>query len=263
MTNILDDIVSHKLKEIELSKEKYSLDYLHEMIKKRKSALNLAGSLMGNFVRVIAEVKQHSPSKGLLIENFNPLKLAEIYHNNGAAAISVLTDQKYFKGTLNDMLLVSEYVNEFSLPIIRKDFILDPYQVYEARAYGADAILLIVSILDINELTDLLNLAKKFWMQCVVEVHNENELDIALRAGAEIIGINNRDLTSFATDISTTFQLAKLIPENKIIISESGIKTKDDITKLKSVGVNAVLVGESLVTSKNPANKLRELSCQE
>lgn len=261
MTNILDEIVAHKLKELELVKPKNSLEFLNKIIKKKNVPLNLAGSLMGDSVRVIAEIKQHSPSKGLLTNKFNPLELSKIYYENGAAAISVLTDQKYFKGSLDDMSVVSGFVNKFSIPVLRKDFILDPYQVYEARAYGADAILLIVSVLGFKKLNDLLNLANKFWMQCVVEVHNENELDIALQAGAEIIGINNRDLTSFTTDMNTTFRLSKLIPSNKIIISESGIKSKNDINRLKEAGVNAVLVGESLITSIDPASKLRELSC--
>ena len=262
MTNILDEIVSHKLNEIEFVKSKTSLESLNEMINEQNIPLNLAGSLMGNSVRVIAEIKQHSPTKGLLIEKFNPLELSKIYSENGAAAISVLTDKKYFKGSLSDMLIVSRFANKFSIPVIRKDFILDSYQVYEARAYGADAILLIVSVLNFETLCNLLKLANKFWMQCIVEVHNEAELDIALQSGAEIIGINNRDLNSFTTDINTTFRLAKLIPSKKIIVSESGIKSREDIDKLKDAGVHAVLVGESLVTSKNPANKLRKLLCQ-
>jgi len=262
MPNILDEIVSNKLKEIEMIKKKNSLEFLDKMIKKKNIPLNLAGSLMGDSVRVIAEIKQNSPSKGLLTNNFDPLELSKIYCENGAAAISVLTDQKYFKGSLDHMSAVSGFVNKFSIPVLRKDFILDPYQIYEARAYGADSILLIVSVLGFKKLNDLLILANKLWLQCIVEVHDENELDIALQAGAEIIGINNRDLTSFITNMDTTYRLAKLIPNNKIIISESGIKTKDDINKLKEVGVDAVLVGESLITSNNTAKKLRELVCQ-
>ena len=213
---------------------------------------------MGDEVRIIGEVKKASPSKGILRANFNPVSLATTYANNGAAAVSVLTDI-HFEGTLDHMQEVKKALLPIGVPVLRKDFIFDPYQVYQARAYGADAILLIASLLTAESISELLELANKFWIQCLVEIHNENDLKRSLDAGAEIIGINNRNLNTFETDISATKRLVPHIPSGKIVVSESGIHNQKDIYELKKLRVNAALVGEALVTAKDVAAKVREL----
>jgi indole-3-glycerol phosphate synthase len=181
------------------------------------------------------------------------------YADNGAAAISVLTNKKYFDGSIEDMVDVINLVSSYRIPVLRKEFIVDQYQIYESRAYGADAILLIVSILGLKQLGEMLSLASSLWLQCLVEVHTEEELEIALCAGAEIIGVNNRDLKTMTTSLATTEKLAPLIPRDKIIVSESGINSYVDIERVKNAGANAVLVGESLVTSTDPGVSLSGL----
>ena len=213
---------------------------------------------MGDGVRIIGEVKKASPSKGVLRSNYDPVALATTYANNGAAAVSVLTDV-HFKGTLDHMHEVKKALLPIGIPVLRKDFIFDPYQVYQARAYGADAFLLIASLLTSESIGELLALAHEFWMQCLVEIHNEDDLKKALDAGAEIIGVNNRNLNTFETDISATQRLVPLIPHGKIVVSESGIRNKEDMYELKKLRVNAALVGEALVTAKDVAAKVREL----
>ena len=258
MATILDRIVLAKQQELERCKRDVPLEALEERIASQPAALNFSGALMGDRVRLIAEVKRASPSKGILRSDFDPVALADTYAKNGAAAISVLTDA-HFEGTLAHMKVVKEAVAPMGVPVLRKDFIFDPYQVYEARAYGADAILLIVSLLTSRGIGEYLNLAQRFWMQCLVEVHTQEELRSALNAGVEIIGINNRDLNTFDTDLSVTERLAPLIPGGKIIVSESGINTREDIQKLKRLRVHAALVGEALITAPDTAAKVREL----
>lgn len=259
MTTILDDIVAEKLGELERQKADLPLDSLEAKIATQPPPLNLSGVLLGDRVRLIGEVKKSSPSRGLLRPDFDPVDLARTYVENGAAAISVLTDPR-FEGTLDHLVAVKQTVMASGTPVLRKDFIFDPYQVYEARAHGADAILLIVSILTPQELADLLALSRNFWMQCLVEVHTSEELEIALDAGAEIIGINNRDLRTFRTDLAVTQELAPLVPRGKIIVGESGISSGQDVLKLGKLGVHAVLVGEALVTSSDVGAKVRELA---
>ena len=258
MPNILDKIIFAKQQELIKSKVQFPLEELKECITVKPVPLNFSGALMGDAVRIIGEVKKASPSKGILRSNFDPVDLAATYANNGAAAVSVLTDI-HFEGTLNHMQEVKKALLPISVPVLRKDFIFDPYQVYEARAYGADAILLIASLLTSESISQLLALAHEFWIQCLVEIHNENDLKKALDAGAEIIGINNRNLNTFETDISATEQLVPHIPSGKIVVSESGIHNPKDIYELKKLRVNAALVGEALVTSKDVAAKVREL----
>ena len=189
------------------------------------------------------------------------MRLAAIYAGNGAAAISVLTDVR-FQGELEHLAQIKKTGASQRLPVLRKDFIFDPYQVYEARSVGADALLLIVAVLSPQELKELLEVTHSLWMQCLVEVHDEEELETALAAGAEIIGINNRDLRTFTTDLAVTRRLAPLIPKGKLVVSESGIHNSDDLRQLARDRVNAVLVGEALVTANDVAEKVRELTGQ-
>jgi indole-3-glycerol phosphate synthase len=208
-------------------------------------------------VRVIAELKKASPSRGVLAADFDPLALARIYATHGAAAISVLTDEKYFKGSLATLTAVREVVD---VPLLRKDFTIDEYQVWEARAAGADAVLLIVSILDDPQLGDLLAAAKGLGLGALVEVHTAGELDRALAAGARVIGINNRDLRTFETRIETTLALLPAIPPGPTVVSESGFFTGADVRRVVAAGAHAVLVGEALVRAADPAATLRELT---
>jgi indole-3-glycerol phosphate synthase len=228
-------------------------------------------------VALIAEVKKASPSKGVLVENFDPLALARTYAENGAAAISVLTDVRFFQGSLKYMQGIRALgdggwgmgdgkvppspILYPPSPVLRKDFILDPYQVYEARAYGADALLLIVAALDDTTLAELLALTHELGMQALVEVHDEAELDRALALGAALVGVNNRDLHTFVTSLETTMRLAARLPADKrpLLISESGIATAADVALVREWGVDAVLVGEALVTAPDVAGRVREL----
>ena len=261
MPNILDKIVAAKREELARQKGAIPLADLEERIACQAASLDLAGVLRGGGVRLIAEVKKASPSRGLLCPDFDPVRLAGIYASNGAAAISVLTDPR-FEGEPDHLAQIKESGVSQRLPVLRKDFIFDPYQVYEARAMGADALLLIVAILTPQQIRELLHLALRFWMQCLVEVHDRQELQIALDAGAEIIGINNRDLRTFKTDLRVTEQLAPLVPRGKIIVSESGINQRNDLVRLKDMGVNAALVGEALVTAPDTGAKVREMTGQ-
>jgi indole-3-glycerol phosphate synthase len=259
--DILKKIVANKRREVEQLKLDHPLQELRQRIESEghPSPLNLAGALMGDDVRVIAEVKKASPSKGLLRQDFDPATLAKTYAENGAAAVSVLTDADFFQGSISHIEEVRRGLGEHRLPILRKEFIVDPYQVYEARAYGADAILLIVSVLTPAELGDLMSLAGDLWLQCLVEVHDEDEVRIALDAGAEIVGINNRNLHTFVTDLSVTERLAPLVPPGMIVVSESGIDSRDDVIRVGRAGAHAVLVGEALVTAADPGERLRGL----
>ena len=259
MTTILESIVEQKRSEVEAQKRAVPLEALEERIARQSIPANLSGALMGDRVRLIAEIKRASPSRGLLCPDFNPVRLASIYADNGAAAISVLTDPR-FQGTLEHIEQVKTAVLSRNVPVLRKDFIFDPYQVYEAKAYGADALLLIAAILSPQELKELLALSQHFWLQCLVEVHSEEELEAALQAGAEIIGINNRDLHTFHTDISMTERLAPSVPQGKILVSESGINSQEHMVKLSRLGVHAALVGEALLTAPDMAAKVRELA---
>lgn len=259
MASILDEIVAAK--RLELEAQKILVPQMELEVASQTRPLNLSGALLSGGVRLIAEVKKASPSRGLLSPDFDPVKLADIYVSNGAAAVSCLTDPR-FQGEMKHLAQIKHVGASKRAPVLRKDFILDPYQIYEARAAGADGILLIVAILAPDQLKALLETAHGLWMQCLVEIHNENELETAVDAGAEIIGINNRDLHTFTTDLGVTERLAPLVPRGKVIVSESGIFTRDDLRRLDRVGVNSVLVGEALVTAPDVAAKVRELSGQ-
>lgn len=253
----LDHIVAQKLDELEQRQEIAPLSALELAIKKRPLPLDLAAALRGDSLRLIAEVKRASPSVGVLCPNLDPVKLASTYAQCGAAAISILTEARYFGGSREDLEAVRHALP--IIPLLRKDFILKPYQIFESRAWGADAVLLIVAILDDTRLKELLFLSHDLGMQCLVEVHNEDELKRALVCKAEIIGINNRDLDTMTLDLNVTRRLRPLIPSDRLVVSESGIKGRGDIRKLKEWRVNAVLVGEALVTAKDVAAKIEEL----
>ncbi len=253
---MLDKIIAQKKEEVEHRKKTVPLSYLQERIAQQKPAIDLALALKGNHIRLIAEVKQASPSRGILSPNFNPAQLAQTYAEGGAAAISILTEANYFMGNLEHLATIRKAVG---LPLLRKDFVFDPYQVYESRAYGADALLLIVAILSQQQLKELTALSHSLGLSCLVEVHNEGEVERAMLSEVEIIGINNRDLNTFAVDINTTCRLRPLIPREKIVVSESGIKSRKDVEKLKKWGIDAMLVGETLVTARDVLVKMKEL----
>ena len=261
MPSILDKIVAAKREELADAIQSAPLAAIQRQAAEQPRPLNLSGALSGGGIRLIAEVKKASPSRGLLSPDFDPVRLAGTYVANGAAAVSCLTDPR-FQGELAHLSAIKQSGASAHAPVLRKDFIFDPYQVYEARAAGADGILLIVAILEPQLLKELLEIAQSLGMQCLVEVHDESELETSVEAGAEIIGINNRDLHTFTTDLAVTQRLAPLVPSGKVIVSESGIFTRDDLRLLAPVGVNAVLVGEALVTAPDVGAKVRELSGQ-
>jgi indole-3-glycerol phosphate synthase len=254
---ILDDIVADKIPEIETRKRELPIEELKKQIQEQSPALDFSSALTGDRINLIAEVKKASPSKGIIREDFNPVDIARTYSSNGAAAISVLTDEKYFMGSLDYLKDIRKNLDK-PVPLLRKDFILDEYQVYEARAAGADAILLIVSILKTEKLADLMGLSHQLGMKCLVETHDEFECEVAVNSGAKIIGINNRDLKTFSVDIETTGWIRKLIPADRIVVSESGIRNRSDIERLKNWNVDAVLIGESLMASEDIAAAMKE-----
>jgi len=207
-------------------------------------------------ISLIAEIKFASPSAGLIREKVDPISIGRIYQDAGAAAISLLTDKRFFQGDLENLPRLKEAI---SLPILRKDFIIDAVQVREAFFYGADAVLLIARILSQQQLAEYIDLCRELGMAPLTEVHSRDDLEKAVACGAEIIGINNRDLDSFNVDIQTTFKLAPLVPNNCILVSESGITEKGDIGALQTTGIQAVLVGSALMRSEDPAKKTKEI----
>jgi len=281
--SFLARILEHKRTEVARQSAKVPLAQLQAKMVAAPAARDFAAALRrADRATLIAEVKKASPSKGVLVEQFDPLALAHVYAENGAAAISVLTDGRFFQGSLKYLEGIRTQVTGYRLqvtgdaeqdtkpyslssvpcPLLRKDFILDPYQVYEARAYGADALLLIVAALDDASLAALLALTHELGMQALVEVHDEAELERALAAGATIVGVNNRDLHTFVTRLETTERLAARLPSHNrpLLISESGIATVADVACVRAWGVDAVLVGEALVTAPDIAARVRELA---
>ncbi|MDD4923527.1 MAG: indole-3-glycerol phosphate synthase TrpC [Dehalococcoidales bacterium] len=256
---ILDEIVAGTKKDLEDTKRSLPLNKLNEMAFDQPPAKSLSQALSGDRIKLITEVKKASPSKGVICKNFNPVTIAQTYAANGAAAISVLTEPKYFQGSLDYLKEIKEVFGENSPPLLRKDFICDPYQIFQARACGADCLLLIAAILSPTNMEYLLDLSRDLGMDCLVEVHDEKELEIVLASDAGIIGINNRDLRTFKTDINVTKRLKKLIPDDRIVVSESGIGSKEDIIELQSCGVSNFLVGEALTASPDIAAKMRQL----
>jgi len=255
---ILDRIVADNLEELESRKRSFPLKEWQRVALEQPLPLDFVSALHGNHIKLIAEVKKASPSKGIIRPDFNPVEIAQTYAGNGAAAISVLTEAKYFQGSLDHLRDIRRALGN-RLPLLRKDFLCDPYQVYESRAYGADSLLLIVAILTPDKLEELFGLSHELGMSCLVEVHNEAELEIALNSGAKVIGINNRDLSTFDVDLTITKRLRPLIPQDRIVVSESGIKDHSDMEKMKRWGVDAVLIGESLLSASDITAKMKEL----
>jgi indole-3-glycerol phosphate synthase len=254
---ILDEIVAYKKKE--LLETKRGISFADQKMRAADAGPTRGfGKALaaGAGIRLIAEVKKASPSKGVIREDFDPVKIAGIYEESGAACLSVLTEKNYFQGDLAYLGAIRKTVG---LPLLRKDFIVDEYQIFEARAAGADAILLIAACLDKSQMEDFLGTAERLGLDVLVESHTLKELEKSLVAGARILGINNRDLTNFTVSLQTTFDLLKDIPDDRIVVSESGIKTRDDVVKLELAGVDAILVGESLMREKDIGKKVKEL----
>jgi indole-3-glycerol phosphate synthase len=259
--DILKKIISHKKQEIAAGKARLPEPELRSQLADSDDRpRGFVGALHGaegeDRTPVIAEVKKGSPSKGVIRPDFDPVAIAEVYEANGAACLSVLTDERFFLGRLEYLAEIRKHVR---LPLLRKDFICDPYQIYEARAAGADAVLLIAAMLDLVQLRDFTALARELSLDVLLEVHDEQELETALQVNCELVGINNRDLHTFITDLATTERLAKRVPGNRLIVAESGIHSRSDVLRLQRAGARAFLVGESLMREADIGAKLREL----
>jgi indole-3-glycerol phosphate synthase len=258
--NILSEIIEHKRGEVTQRQSLVSQAKVEQRAKYAPEIRHFAASMMRKIDQgqpaVIAECKKASPSKGLIREDYNPDLISKSYAAGGATCLSVLTDEKYFQGD-DEHLIAARAACE--LPVIRKDFVIDPYQVFEARALGADCVLLIVACLDDASLQELANLATKLSMDVLIEVHDRTELERALRLRMPLIGINNRDLRRFVTDIETTIGLLRDVPDDRLVITESGIHTVADVERLRGQGVNAFLVGEAFMRAPDPGEMLHRL----
>ena len=239
-----------------LRKKGLSLEALRKQARQASPGRDFRGALDAEGFHIIAEAKKASPSGGLLVPDYHSEKIARIYQDGGAVAISVLTDEKYFQGSLEDLHKVHSAV---TLPILAKDFVIDEFQIWEAKAYGADAVLLIVRILTDEELKHLFETAALAGLDVIVEVHDEAELERALRLPSTIVGINNRDLDTLKVDLSVTFRLARRVPKKVLLVSASGIETEDHIRALKEAGIRGALIGHSLLRSGDPAKRIRDL----
>ncbi|MFN2170330.1 MAG: indole-3-glycerol phosphate synthase TrpC [Candidatus Promineifilaceae bacterium] len=263
---ILDEIMAYQRERLPKVMREVPLEDLRAFASVTPTPLDLFEALSRPGVSLIAECKKASPSKGLLVPKYDALELAKTYALSGASAISVLTDKRHFQGSLEDLRGVKEEMIagfdggfKRQIPILRKDFIFHPYQVYESRVAGADALLLIVQILSDSELRDLLLLTHHLGMKALVEVHTEEEMNRALAVNPNIIGINNRNLQTFEVDFENTARLRNMVPADVVVVGESGIKNADDVEKMAEIGVNAILVGESLVRSKDVSQHTRSL----
>jgi indole-3-glycerol phosphate synthase len=253
---ILDEIVANKRRQVAERMRQIPLYGLRAIAEKMPVPRDFARALVREDVALIAEIKRVSPSRGTLQARVDPVQRAHAYAAGGASAISVLTDEKYFGGRLDDLASVRPSVG---VPVLRKDFIVDVYQVYESRTALADAILLIVRVLSDAQLRDYIALAHALTLNALVEVHDERELDRALTAGARIIGINNRNLADFSIDLATTERIAPRIPPGKVIVAESGVSTRADVERAARVGAYAILVGEALMRAGDIGKKVQEL----
>ncbi len=253
---ILDRIVAVKRQEVTHLKKEMPLARLQEVVKDLPPTRAFRQAINHRPCAIIAEVKRSSPSKGRIRDDFDPVQIASIYQEHGARAVSVLTDKQFFEGNGAYLAAIKKAI---ALPLLRKDFIIDAYQIYESRILGADALLLIAAILEPRQLQEYIQLAEQLGLAPLVEVHDKEELAKALAAGAEIIGINNRDLQTFSTDLKRTLELAPMIPQGKIVVTESGISTRKDIELLMKAGVNCFLIGEALMRADDISRKLREL----
>jgi indole-3-glycerol phosphate synthase len=256
---ILDKILAHKHIEVVERRSAISIESLRDQAEQKSPTLDFVSALRltTHQPALIAECKKTSPSKGLLRADYDPAKLAMLYAANGAAAVSVLTDEFFFQGSLLDLATVR---SASTLPILRKDFVIDGYQVYEARAAGADAILLIVAALDLTRLKNFHALATDLGLSVLVEVHNESELETAMQVDPKMIGINNRNLHDFSVDLQTTARLRPSIPNNIVVVAESGLHSSADVECVAAMGVDAILVGEALITAQDIGTKVREMA---
>lgn len=250
---IIDDIVRDKRADLQRVKAAVPLADLQQRALFRMPRRPLRVALEARHRAIIAEVKKASPSKGVIRADFDPVWIASRYAESGAAAISVLTEERYFQGSLEDLAAIRPRV---SVPLLRKDFLFDPYQLYEARAFGADAVLLIVAILSDTLLQELLWLAEELNLSPLVEIHNRAELERAVRGGALLLGINNRDLRTFHTTLATTEDLLPSVPPGALVVAESGIETTADIERLERFGVGAFLIGEAFMRAPDPGARL-------
>lgn len=255
----LDRILEQTARTVERAKHAIPERDLRELATSAPQTVDVAASLDKQNVGVIAEFKRASPSRGRFPVEIQPVDVVREYIEGGAAAISCLTDEPFFQGTLSDLDAAVEVASD-RVPVLRKDFTIDPYQIVEARAHGASIILLIVATLDDHQLQDFRLQAEDLAMAALVEVHDEAEAERAVRSGARIIGINNRDLRSFETDLGTTERIAPQLPSDAIIVGESGISTAEDVKRMAKAGVDAVLVGESLIVQSDRATAVRQLS---
>lgn len=256
---ILDEIVSKKKERLEHAKTIVSPRDIKSRIEDIEKPRDFRAAIKRNSnekIKLIAEIKKASPSKGIIREIFDPVEIAGIYEKKHAGAISILTEEDFFQGRLEFIPMAKKITTR---PLLRKDFIFDEYQIYESRANEADAILLIAAILDKNQANEYIHLAKELGLSVLFEMHDSKELEMALLIDADIIGINNRDLKTLKVDINSTFKLKKEIPPDKIVVSESGIKTKDDILRLEAAGIDAVLIGTAFMEAEDIGKKIEEL----
>ncbi len=256
MNGILEEIIEYKRSFVEKCRKKIPLRDIEQMAVESDETRDFIGALSGDGCALIAEIKTASPSKGVIRDDITVEDVAKIYYDNGASCISVLTDEKYFMGSLKRLKRVRNVVN---LPLLRKDFIIDAYQIYEARYAGADAVLLIAVCLDDIEITEFIKVASLLNLDCMVEVHDEHEMNRIGSLKVNLVGINNRDLKTFETDISITGKLAQYAPENAVLVSESGICNAQEVRAVYNMGADAVLVGEALMREKDMGKKLKEL----
>jgi indole-3-glycerol phosphate synthase len=254
---ILDEIIANKKQELAETKRQTPFSDIKSRSSSAEPTRGFGKVLSGmGDIRLIAEVKKASPSKGVIREDFDPVTIAQTYERFGASCLSVLTEKKFFQGELGHLGRIRKAVK---LPLLRKDFIIDEYQIHEARAAGADAILLIAACLEKEQIEDYLGIAYELGLDVLVESHTYTELDRSLRAGATLVGVNNRDLTTFTVSLQTTLDLLKDIPDDRTVVSESGIRTRNDVVRLQEAGVDAILVGESLMREKDIGKKVNEL----
>jgi indole-3-glycerol phosphate synthase len=256
MAEFLATIVGHVREEVERRRREIPPSALRERSLFHAPTRGFASSLRGDSRRIIAEIKKASPSKGLIREAFEPVEIAKDYVNHGASALSVLTEERFFQGSLSYLELIRHAV---AVPVLRKDFILDPYQLVEAKSYGADAVLFIAALLDPSLLRELREGATELCLDALVEVHTETELGSAINSGAHLIGINNRDLRTFEVNLATTERLAPLIPRGMPAVCESGIESVEQIRRVEKLGIHIFLIGESLMRAPQPGSKLSEL----
>lgn len=260
MTDILDKIVAVKHQEVAAAKKRTSLEAMRADAESRVLTRDFVGALRAKIAAgkpaVIAEVKKASPSKGVIRADFIPADIAQSYAEHGAACLSVLTDQQFFQGNIDDL---KQARASCQLPVLRKDFMVDAYQIYESRAKGADAILLIAACLSNTQMAEFEAIARSLDMAVLVEVHDQSELERALKLKTPLLGINNRNLKTFEVSLDTTLTLRTLVPKDRVLVTESGIHTRDDVLRMGAAGVNAFLVGEAFMRVPEPGEALEAL----